>query len=503
MRRTLPFLSLLLLLGFGSVMAQDIASFEKRVTVKKLPNGLTLMVLERPEAPVFSFFTYVDAGDVQDPKGKGGLAHMFEHMAFKGTDKIGTLNYPAEQKALGQVELRFKEYERERLRPVGRDAKKLKAAEAAWRKTIDEAQKYVVPNEFSEIIEGAGGEDINASTSMDATHYFYSLPSNRLELWAYLESERFLHPVFREFYIERDVVHEERRMRTDSSPIGRLLEEFLGASFIAHPYHENGIGFPSELDAFSATDAQDFFKKYYIPPNMVVAVVGDVKAAQAMPIMERYFGRLPKADKPLDTSTVEPPQKAERLTTLREVSQPYFLEGYHRPSYLDPDDAVYDVISDLLSSGRTSRLYRALVRDKKIAVNASGFSGFPGVKYPNLFAFFAVPARGHTPAELKDATHAEINRLLTEDVSDEELKMVKTRMRADLVRGLAENEGLASQLAVYQSLYGDWRELFRSVDRVDKVTKADIRRVANKTFVDNNRTVGMIEAAASNRKGAK
>src|SRR5712672_3316838 len=142
MRRTLPLLSFFLLLGFTSAVAQDMASFEKRITVKKLPNGLTLMVLERPEAPVFSFFTYVDAGDVQDPKGKGGLAHMFEHMAFKGTDKIGTLNYPAEKKALDVVEVKFREYERERLRPVGRDPKRLQAAEEAWRKSIDEAQKY-------------------------------------------------------------------------------------------------------------------------------------------------------------------------------------------------------------------------------------------------------------------------------------------------------------------------------------------------------------------------
>ena len=505
MRRTLPCLSLFLLLGLTAAMAQDIASFEKRITVKKLPNGLTLMVLERPEAPVFSFFTYVDAGDVQDPKGKGGLAHMFEHMAFKGTDKIGTLNYPAEKAALDKVEETFKIYEGERLRPVGRDPEKLKAAEADWRKAIDEAQKYVVPNEFSEIIESAGGEDINASTSMDATHYFYSLPSNRLELWAYLESERFLHPVFREFYTERDVVHEERRMRTDSRPLGRLVEEFLGASFIAHPYHENGIGFPSELDAFSATDASRFFDKYYVANNMVTAVVGDVKAAEAMAIMEKYFSRLPRREKPEDLSTIEPPQKAERTTTMREASQPFFLEGYHRPSYLDPDDAVYDVISDLLSSGRTSRLYRALVRDKKVAVNASGFSGFPGVKYPNLFAFFAIPSRGHTPDEVKDAMHVEIDRLSKEDVSDEELKMVKTRIRADLVRGLADNEGLAEELATYQTLYGDWRELFRSVDRVDKVTKADIRRVAAKTFLPANRTISTLEniAPVQQPKGAQ
>ena len=484
------------MLFIACASAQDVASFEKRITVKTLPNGLTLLVLERPEAPVFSFYTYVDAGGAQDPKGKGGLAHMFEHMAFKGTDKIGTTNYPAEKVALQKVEDAFAAYDRERLKDVGRDPKKVEELRKQWRAAIDEAQKYVVPNEFSEIIESAGGEDINASTSMDDTNYFYSLPSNRLELWAYLESERFLHPVFREFYTERDVVHEERRMRVDSSPIGRLVEEFLAASFIAHPYHARGIGFPSELDAFSATDAQNFFNKYYVAPNIVVAVAGDVKAAQAMPMMERYFGRLPKKEKPEALSLVEPPQKAERTTELHEASQPLFLEGYHRPSYRDPDDAVYDVISDLLSSGRTSRLYRALVRDKKIAVNASGFSGFPGVKYPNLFAFFAVPARGHAPAEIKDAMQVEINRLVKEDVSDEELKMVKTRMRADLVRGLADNEGLASQLAVYQSLYGDWRELFRSVDRVDKVTKADIRRVAAKTFVPENRTISTLETIA-------
>jgi len=497
-RAALIFIASILLISAAA--AQDLASFEKRVTVKKLPNGLTLMVLERPEAPVFSFFTYVDAGDVQDPKGKGGLAHMFEHMAFKGTDKIGTLNYPAEKAALADVETKFQAYERERLKRVDRDPKRLAELEKAWRDAIAKAQTYVVPNEFSEIIESAGGEDLNASTSMDATHYFYSLPSNRLELWAYLESERFLHPVFREFYTERDVVQEERRMRTDSSPIGRLIEQFLGTSFIAHPYKENGIGFPSELKAFSATDAQVFFKKYYIPSNMVIAVVGDVRASEAMPIMERYFSRMPKAERPIDTSTVEPPQKAERSTTLRETAQPFFLEGYHRPSYLDPDDAVYDVISDLLSSGRTSRLYRALVRDKKIAREASGFSGFPGVKYPNLFAFYAVPARGpsgvHTPAELRDAMQIEINRLINEDVSDEELKMVKTRMRADLVRGLADNEGLAEELATYQTLFGDWRELFRSVDRVDKVTKADIRRVAAKTFTPENRTISTLETIA-------
>ena len=193
------------------------------------------------------------------------------------------------------------------------------------------------------------------------------MPVNRLELWAYLESERFLHPVLREFYKERDVVIEERRMRIDSRPVGRLIEQFTEAAFAAHPYHRPSIGWISDLNSFSATDAQKFFDKYYVPANMVVAVVGDVKADQAMPLLEKYFGRLPVRPQPDETTTIEPPQNSERKVTLKDRSQPLYLEGYHRPDYRSKDDAVFDAISDLMSEGRTSRLYRALVRDKKIA----------------------------------------------------------------------------------------------------------------------------------------
>ncbi len=227
----------LILLLTAVAAAQDVASFEKRTTVKTLPNGLTVVILERPEAPVFSFFTHVDAGSVQDPMGKTGLAHMFEHMAFKGTDKIGTTDYPAEKAALAKVEDAYAAYIAERDKRIGRDENKLKQLEQAWKDAVAEAQKYVKPNEFGEIVEREGGEGMNANTSDDETNYFYSFPSNRLELWAYLESERFLHPVMREFYKERDVVIEERRMRTDSSPVGRLVEQFINASFQAHPYH--------------------------------------------------------------------------------------------------------------------------------------------------------------------------------------------------------------------------------------------------------------------------
>jgi predicted Zn-dependent peptidase len=485
--------------------AQDVASFEKRTTVKKLANGLTVVICERPEAPVFSFFTHVDAGSVQDPMGETGLAHMFEHMAFKGTDKIGTTDYAAEKVALEKVEQAYAAYIAERDNPIGRNEQKLKDLQKAWTDSTAEANKYVKPNEFPQIVEMNGGEDLNANTNDDETNYYYSFPENRLELWAYLESERFLHPVMREFYKERNVVIEERRMRVDSNPIGRLLEQFTTASFQAHPYHRPTIGWMSDLNSFSATDAKNFFDQYYIPSNMVVTVVGDVKASETLPIIEKYFGRIPSRPRPDERTTTEPAQNAERRVVLQEMSQPLYLEGYHRPDYRSPDDAVYDAIADLMSSGRTSRLYRALVRDKKIASDSAGFTGLPGNKYPHLFAFYAFPLPGHKPDEMADAIHAEIEKLKTEDVSDEELKMIKTRAKANLIRSLGSNEGLASSLALYQARYDDWRELFHSVDRIDKVTKADIRRVANQTFVPTNRTVGIIEtktaASAGSQKG--
>jgi predicted Zn-dependent peptidase len=316
-----------------------------------------------------------------------------------------------------------------------------------------------------------------------------------------MESGRLSDAVPREFYKERDVVIEERRMRTDSNPEGRLFEQFVATAYVAHPYGRSGVGWPSEVSQINATEAMAFHKKYYVAANIVVAVVGDVKASEAMPMLERYFSRVPGGPKPEEMTTVEPKQFAEKTVVSHDPSQPLYVEGYHRPDFRDPDDAVYDAISDILSNGRVSRLYRSLVRDQQIAAEAAGFSGFPGDKYPGLFVFEALPLPGHTPQEMRDAVHKELEKLKTADVSDDELAMYKTRSRADLLRGLAENQGLANDLAMFQTRYGDWRELFRQLDKVDKVTKADIRRVAGKVFVAGNRTEAWIETEApSNQK---
>jgi predicted Zn-dependent peptidase len=237
-----------------------------------------------------------------------------------------------------------------------------------------------------------------------------------------------------------------------------------------------------------------------VPGNIVIAVVGDLNASETMPVLERYFAKIPAGAKPEPMTTVEPPQVAEKSVVIREATQPFYIEGYHKPDYRDPDDSVYDAISDIFSNGRTARLYRSLVRDQSIAAEAEGFSGFPGEKYPGLFAVYAVPLPGHTPDEMRDAIHKELDRLKNEDVSDAELERFKTRARADLLRGLGDNEGLAHQLAEYQTRFGDWRELFRQLDKINAVNKADIRRVANKIFIASNRTSARIEFAAPQQR---
>lgn len=505
-------LAVILCAAAGPAAAQSVQEFEKKVTLHRLANGWTFVILERPEAPVFSFATYADVGATQEVPGITGIAHMFEHMAFKGSRKIGTKDYASEKAALDKTEAAYRAFDEER-RKKGADPARVKSLEKEWKDAQEAAEQYVVKNEFDDIIDREGGVGLNAGTSSDQTVYFYSMPSNKLELWAYLESERFRDPVFRQFYKERDVVKEERRMRTESTPSGRLIEQFLAAAFTAHPYGMPVVGYMSDLDSFSMTDAQAFYRKYYVPSNLYTTIVGDVKAAEVIPIVEKYFGAIPKGDPPQPVRTVEPQQNGERVVKINDPGQPLYLEGYHRPSGNDPDRESYIALASVLGGGgggfggggggggfganRTARLYRSLVRDKQIAAVATVFETFPGDKYPNLMTVLAVPGKGHTIDEVRDAVRAELSRISSEEVSDDELARVKAKAKADLVRSFQGNQGLAFGISVAQARYGDWRELFRTVERLDKVTKADVLRVARATFKDTNRTVGYIETTSA------
>ncbi len=502
-RRSQPFLPVLALALAAAVLAlpapaaaQSLKDFEARTTVHVLPNGWTFILVRRPEAPVFSFQTVVDVGSAQEVTGITGLAHMFEHMAFKGTHDIGTRDYAAEKGAIEEQEAAYQAYQAARLARHP-DDKHVQALFAEFKKKQAAADQYVVKNEFDDILSSAGGVGLNAFTAADETAYFYSLPSNKAELFAYLESDRFAEPVFREFYKERDVVLEERRLRTESQPVGRLIEQLVTTAFIAHPYQHPTVGWSSDLHSFTLTDAEAFFNKYYVPANLITVVVGDVDPQTFVPLIDRYFGRIPARPAPEPLRTVEPAQVAERTVVLEDPSQPFYIEAYHRPAGSDPDSAVYDAIDDILSYGRSSRLYRALVRDQKSTIQVQSFSGFPGLKYPTLWAVLAVPAVGSSDEKVQAGLRAELERLKTEDVTDEELARFKTRARVDLVRALRSNAGIASQLAEAQRIYGDWREVFKTLDRIDKVTKADIRRVAVRTFEKTNRTVAMIVTATA------
>ncbi|HXU32246.1 MAG TPA: pitrilysin family protein [Thermoanaerobaculia bacterium] len=473
------------------LVAQSLASFEQRVTVHRLANGWTFLLVRRPVAPVFSFVTIADVGSAQEVPGIFGLAHMFEHMAFKGTPNIGTTDWPAEEKALARVETAYQAWQAERLsaRP---DAAKLEALLAEFKRREEEAGRFVIKGEFDSWIQREGGVGLNASTGADTTRYFYSLPANKLELFAYLESERFFHPVFREFYQERDVVQDERRYSVDSQPVGKLLEQLLGSSFINHPYGHSTIGAVSDLQSFTRTDAEAFFRTWYAPSNLLTVLVGDVDPATAIPMIEKYFGRIPSRPAPPPLRTVEPEQIAEKTIVLKDRSEPLYIEAYHKPAITNPDEPAWDVLDLVLSSGRASRLYRSLVRDKKLAVSVSTFSGIPGAKYPHLWGVFVVPAQGAALDKVRDAVRVELDRLKSGDLADAELARAKRRVRATLVRDLQSNEGLARQLADYQRFFGDWRETFRYLDRVDAVTKADVQRIATAAFVDSHRTVGEV-----------
>lgn len=482
---------LALLLFTASLPAQNLAEFEKRVTEFTLANGMHFIVLERHEAPVVSFHTYVNAGSVDDPKGGTGLAHMFEHMAFKGTETIGTTNWPAEKKAMDDIERVYDQLDAERNKLAKADPEKIKKLEAQVHEAIEKADSYVVPNLYPRIIEENGGVDMNASTGEDSTDYFYNFPANRVELWFYLESERFLHPVYREFYKERDVVREERRMRVESDPQGKLMEMMLATAVAAHPYRNMPGGWASDIENLRVKEAEKFFNTYYVPANITMAIVGDVDPARIRSLADQYFTRLAKRPLPDPILTIEPDQEGPKHVEVASPAQPMEFVAYHRPDQYDKDDPVFDVISSLLSGGRTSLLYMDLVRDKKMALAAGAESEFPGGKYPSLFFFYLIPGLGHSAAENEKELDSVIANLQKEKVDAAALARVKTRTRAGLIRQLDDNAGLAQLLASYYASYGDWKKLFTSIDEIDKVTAEDVQRVAKQYFTAENRTVAV------------
>lgn len=490
--------SLFMVLGlvYLPVLGQDLETFSRRLTQFRLKNGLTVLIYPRPQAPVVALLTFADVGSVDEQRGQTGLAHIFEHMAFKGTRTIGTKDYAREARALDRIDKIFQQIQQEKARPEPNQFK-LERLETEFERAQQQAQVYLVHDEFEQTLQRAGGRGLNAGTGADYTVYFVNLPSNRIELWMALESERFRDPVLREFYKERQVVIEERRLRVENDPIGRLLEEFLAAAFRAHPYGTEVIGHISDLQSISRKDAELFFRQHYGPDRLTVVIVGDVDPNQIRPMIARYFGRLRRSEVDRRPVTQEPEQLGQRRVVVEDVAQPVVFMGFHRPGINHPDSAVFQVIADIMGNGRTSRIYTSLVKEKRLAMQASVIESLPGEKHPCLFVFYAFPAKGHTSHDCEEAIWQQIEKLKDEPVSEQELQKARTRARADLIRQLGSNMGLARNLAYYQVVTGDWRNLFRQLDRIAKVTASDVQRVSRQVFTFKNSTIAVIQTTGS------
>jgi len=459
-----------------------------RLTEFRLDNGMKFLVLERHQAPVVSFLTYADVGGANEPTGKTGVAHFLEHLAFKGTQRIGTKNYTAEKPLLNRLDTLAEQIKAQKTT----GGAEVVALQTEFEKVESDALKLVKQNEFGQIVQQSGGVGLNANTSVEATRYFYSFPANKLELWMSLESERFLEPVFREFYKEKDVILEERRLRVDNSPIGTMVEALLDKAYTVHPYKRPTIGYEQDIRNLTRLDVQQFFDAYYVPSNITIALVGDVNPKQVKQLAQTYFGRFKAKPSPPKLKAVEPKQTEVREVELKLPSQPWYLEAYHRPAITHPDNVIYGLIGSLLSDGRTSRLYKSLVEKQQLALNAQGFSGFPGDKYPNLLLFYALTAPNRTVDQVATGLRAEIEKLKTEPVSATELERVKTQARAGLLRSLDSNSGMAQLLLEYEVKTGSWRNVFKELERLSAVTAADVQRVAVATFKPENRTIGRL-----------
>jgi predicted Zn-dependent peptidase len=460
-----------------------------RVSEFTLDNGMKFIVLERHQAPVVSFMTYVNVGSAYEQAGKTGAAHYLEHLAFKGTTRIGTTDYQAEKPLLDRLDILFDQLQAAQ---AAGQAESIAQIQAEFDAVLAEASAYVKQNEFGQIVEQAGGVGLNATTSADATRYFYSFPSNKLELWMSLESERFLDPVFREFYEEKEVILEERRMRTDNSPIGKMIEAFLETAFPDHPYGRPVIGSEADLRNMTRRDIQTFFRNYYTPDHIIASVVGDVEPNEVKRLAELYFGRYQPTTSAADVVVNDLSQTEKREVTLRLPTEPWYLEGYHRTAIAHPDSVVYQMIDALLVGGRTSRLYQSLVEQKQLALSVSTANGFPGDRYSTMLLLYAQTAPGHSVEEVAAVMDIELNRLKAESVSTEELDRVKTQARAGLLRTLSSNEGMSSLLPEYAAKTGSWRKLFAELKAIEAVTAADVQRVAQATFRPDNLTVGQL-----------
>ncbi|HYA48855.1 MAG TPA: pitrilysin family protein, partial [Burkholderiales bacterium] len=370
------------------------------------------------------------------------------------------------------------------------DKAKLDELKAKFDDLEKKAKEYVVNNEYFDMMMRQGDAGVNAYTSNDATQYINYLPANRLEFWMAVTSDRFLNPVFREFYKERDVIMEERRLGLETQPTGKLMEDFMAVAFKAHPYHHDVVGHMSDIQAIRRQDVVDYFKKFYGPSNLTVGVVGDVKADEVFKLADLYFSRIPSGPKPEPVRTKEPEQWGERRVEVVAKSQPFLFIGYHVPDAKSKDSPALQALANIMGRGRSSRLYQTLVKDKKLAIQAGAMSGYPGDKFPGLLFFYAVSAQGRTSAECLAAIEDEIAKIKKESVTEDELTKFKRTTVKGLIGRMKSNPQMAAMLTYADVVLGSTDEAFDQVAKVRAITADDVKRVASQYLVKTNRTIG-------------
>ncbi|MEA3465809.1 MAG: pitrilysin family protein [Thermodesulfobacteriota bacterium] len=471
----------------GATLAGATTSLEQKVEQFHLDNGLTVLVVERHDSPTFTAYMTVGVGSADEDGANRGVAHLLEHMRFKGTQTIGTQDYAAEKPLIEAIDKTALTLQAAQLEaPV--DEVQVKQLRQQLTDLQQQQRQLLVKDEFSKIYARQGGVGFNAFTGKDLTSYLISLPANKLELWMSLEADRMENAVLREFYTERDVVLEERRRSYESKPSGMMYEALLATAFRVHPYRHPVIGWNCDINNLSKEETADFLHRYYAPINTVIAIVGDVDVAEVKALLERYFAHIAPGEKIPPVTAIEPPQRGERRTEVRFDAQPQLLVAFHKPTLPTRDDYAFDLLGKLLTEGPTSLLYKHLVLEQQLATSVSSY-GAPGGRYPNLFVISATPRQPHTTAELEQAIYKQLEQLKHQLVDDADLMRIRKRLRADRLRYLRTNNGMANMLSRYQVIAGGWRYLTDYDQQVATITAKDVQQAVKRWLNVDNRTV--------------
>lgn len=483
MFRFAGFFILLWLFLPAGVFAQTLA---EKVQEHHLDNGLTLLMVERKAAPTVAAYISFRVGSVDESSRQRGVAHLLEHMLFKGTETLGTKDYQLEKPQLVKIEELGHRIDVLKNR-ASVDQQELEQLREQLARLQQDHRTLLIKDEFSKIYAENGGVGYNAFTSKDQTTYLINLPANKLELWAAIESDRLHNAVLREFYTEREVVREERRRSYESSPGGMLYETLLATAYKVHPYRNPIIGWDSDIKNLTLVETRNFLRKYYSPVNMIITLVGDFDSAATLELVTRYFGSLAPGVPVPPVVAQEPPQNGERRAHVTFDSEPQLMIAYHKPTMPHRADYAFDILMQVLGEGRTSRLYQSLVVEQQLVTDVSVF-GAPGSRYDNLMTIALTPRQSCRCADVEAAVQTELERFQHEPLSAAELDSARKQILTSILRSLKGNSGLARLLSSYEIL-GGWEYLLDYEQHLKTVTAEEVMDAAKTYLNASNRTV--------------